>query len=60
MKLPKYGHEIVIARDRYNTAILIHGNEVGHDLSTNGRVLLTRTLAKQLAKKLLKYAESAT
>jgi hypothetical protein len=59
MRLPKYGHEIVIARDLYSNAIMIHGKyENGHyDLQTDGRVALTPRLARDLAKKLLEFSK---
>ncbi len=65
MKLPtKPGSDRVIARDKFRNAILIHRNtcdggpaDGGYDLQTNGRVFLDSRLAKELARKLLDFAE---
>jgi len=60
MKLPKFPHELVLARDAYGTKIVLHANsEGGHDLSTDGRVLLSPSVARELAKRLLEFADGS-
>jgi len=59
-KLPEPGAETVIARDKYRNKILLHGNtpeDGGFDLQTDGRIVLTPELARDLASKLWALAD---
>ncbi len=60
MKLPSQCSEITLERDKYRNEIWLHGNCDGRsfDLSTDGRVLLSPRLARRLASKLIRFAES--
>lgn len=65
MKFPtKPGTEKVIARDRYRNAVILFRNSTdgasadgSYDLMTDGRVVLTPLLARELARILLQFAE---
>jgi hypothetical protein len=54
----KAGGEKLLCRDKYGNKILLHKNQLpGYDLQTDGRVFLSRSLARELAEKLLKLAD---
>lgn len=60
MKLPKYGDAKVLARDVYGSKILLIGNERpgSFDFYTDGRILLTASVAERLAAALVEFANT--
>lgn len=59
MRLPKPNEERILVRDKYRSKVLLHGNQsYGFDLQTDGRILLSTSVARKLAAALLDYART--